>query len=48
MKKKITKKTLKDLDKRIAEAKDLKQKIFLMATRNSYSKQLGLEPPYKW
>lgn len=43
---KITKATLKDLDKRIAKENDLKRKTFLMATRNSYSKKLGLEPPY--
>ena len=44
----ITKKTLKELDKRIAEAKDIKQRTFLMATRNWYSKMLGIKPPYKW
>ena len=45
---KITKATLKDLDKRIAQSTDIKQRTFLMVTRNSYSKKLGLKPPYKW
>jgi hypothetical protein len=46
---KITKKTLKELDKKIKEEKtDFKRKTFLMATRNAYSKELGLKPPYKW
>ena len=50
---KITKKTLKDLDRRIAEEqakenRDIKRITFLKATRNSYSKELGIKPPYKF
>ena len=43
---KITKDTLKDLDRRIAKEKNLKRRIFLMATRNRYSKLLGVKEPY--
>ncbi len=50
---KITKKTLKDLDRRIAEEqakenRDIKRITFLKATRNSYSKEFGIKPPYKF
>ena len=46
---KITKKMLADLDKQIKEeTKNIKRKIFLMATRNRYSNLLGIKPPYTW
>ena len=43
---KITKETQKDLDRRNAKEKKLKRRIFLMATRNRYSKLLGVKEPY--
>ena len=43
---KITKNTLKELDRKIAVEKDLKRKVFLMAARNRYSSQLGVKAPY--
>lgn len=51
--KKITKKTIKDLEKRLAEEQakensDIKRITFLKATINSNSKQLGLAEPYTW
>ena len=46
--KKITKKNIKDLEKRLTEAKDPKRITFLKATINSYSKQLGMKPPYEF
>ncbi|MBR0380318.1 MAG: hypothetical protein IJH62_07130 [Mogibacterium sp.] len=51
--KKITKRTIKDLEKRLAEEQtkensDIKRITFLKATINSYSKQLGLAEPYTW
>lgn len=46
---KITKKMLTDLDKEIKEeTKNIKRRTFLMATRNRYSKLLGIKPPYTW
>ena len=51
--KKITKETIKDLEKRLAEEQakedtDAKRITFLKATINSYSKMLGLKEPYVW
>ena len=51
--KKITKRTIKDLEKRLAEEQtkensEIKRITFLKATINSYSKQLGLAEPYTW
>ena len=51
--KKITKRTIKDLEKRLAEEQakensDIKRITFLKATINSYSKQLGIAEPYTW
>ena len=51
--KKITKKTVRDLEKRLAEEQakadsDIKRVTFLKATINSYSKQLGMKEPYAW
>ncbi|WP_185752131.1 hypothetical protein [Eubacterium sp. AB3007] len=44
----ITMKTLKELDRKIEEEKkDIKRKTFLIATRNRYSKQLGVKSPYE-
>lgn len=46
--KKITKKDIKDLEKRLAETEDSKRQTFLKATINNYSQQLGMRPPYSW
>ncbi len=49
--KKITRKTIKDLEQRLEEAKksgDIKRVTFLKATINAYSKQLGIKAPYEW
>ncbi len=46
--KQITRKDIKDLEKRLAATKDQKRIIFLKATINRYSKQLGMEAPYKF
>ena len=51
--KKITKATVRNLEKRLTEEQakanpDIKRVTFLKATINSYSKQLGLEEPYIW
>ena len=45
---KITKQTLRELDRKIEKEKDLKRKTFLMATRNIYSRQLGTAAPYRF
>lgn len=51
--KKITKKTIRDLEKRLAEEQakkdsDIKRITFLKATINSYNKKLGLKETYTW
>lgn len=43
---KITKTTLKNLDRKIQKEKNIKRKVFLMATRNRYSEQAGEKAPY--
>lgn len=50
---KITKKDIKDLEKRLAEEQakansDIKRITFLKATINRYSKAIGHKAPYEW
>ena len=45
---KITKNTIKRLEKELKEETDMKRRCFLKATINIYSKELGMEPPYEW
>ena len=46
--KKITKQDIKEIQERIKETTDPKRVTFLKAAANYYSKQLGINPPYKY
>ena len=45
---KITKQTLRELDRKIEKEKNLKRKTFLIATRNVYSRPLGVAAQYRF